>query len=418
VKQHRIDQPALELADIVRRFGTEFVARNNASLSWQQRRVIEAIERCRTAALGGHKEACNGCGHESFSYNSCRNRHCPKCQAGARAKWMNDREAELLPVSYFHTVFTLPQTMAGLALQNKEVMYDILFQSTSETLQEVAANPKHLGAKIGFFAVLHTWGQKMENHPHLHCVIPAGGLSPDNQQWKHCKRSRKTGKEFFLPVAVLSAVFRGKFIDFLRQAHQQNKLSFFGKFAGLQDGDEFERFLDASVKSNWVVFAKKPFANTQCVLKYLARYTHRIAISNSRLIAVEGDEVVFRWKNYRKDCAMETTRLPASEFLRRFLQHVLPKGYTRIRHFGILSNRLRASAIELCRDLLGDRDNSDNEPSDEIEHRDDKPKSCPACKTGQMFRIDSWERGERGMPATSLHRGMHLELHLLALHKL
>jgi hypothetical protein len=243
-------------------------------------------------------------------------------------------------------------------------------------------------------------------------------LSPDGTQWTPCKRSPETGKEFFLPVAVLSKVFRGKFIDFLRRAYRQKKLSFYGRFASLQYADDFERFLDASVNSNWVVFAKKPFSNTQCVLKYLARYTHRIAISNSRLVGIENDdEVVFRWKNYRKDGAMETTRLSAPEFMRRFLQHVLPKGFTRIRHFGILANRLRSSVIELCRDLLGDRDsNSSDEPDEDVNKQrqcDDAPKACPACKTGQMFVVDSWDRGERGMPQTSVHLGMHKALHML-----
>lgn len=403
-------RPALELADVFGRFGTEFVARHAASLSWQQRRVIEAIERCRTAALGGHKEQCNACGHESFSYNSCRNRHCPKCQAAARAQWMSDRAAELLPVSYFHVVFTLPQTVAKLALQNKAVMYDILFQATAETLKEVAANPEHLGAKIGFFAVLHSWGQRMEHHPHLHCVIPSGGLSLDGQRWVHCKRSLDSDKEFLLPVGVLSVVFRGKFIDFLRQAHRQNKLVLEGQFTSLRRADDFERFLDASVRSKWRVFAKRPFANTECVLKYLARYTHRIAISNSRLIGIEGDEVVFRWKNYRQNGMIETGRLKAAEFLRRFLQHVLPKGFTRIRHFGILSNRLRSAAIELCRSLLADH-GDDATARDVDVSDDDAPQICPVCEVGQMLVVDSWERGQRELWPTSVHRGLLLALH-------
>ncbi len=408
-------RPALEVADVFRRFGTEFVASHATALSWQQRRVIEAIEQCRTAALGGHKEQCNACGHESFSYNSCRNRHCPKCQAGARAKWMSDRAAELLPVSYFHVVFTLPQTMAGLALQNKEVMYDILFRATAETLKEIAANPEHLGARIGFFAVLHSWGQKMENHPHLHIVIPSGGLSLDGQRWVHCKGSFEDDDEFFLPVWVLSVVFRGKFIDFLRQAYRQNELSFQGQFASLQYADDFERFLDASVKSKWRVFAKRPFSDTQCVLKYLARYTHRIAISNSRLIGIEDDEVVFHWKNYRQDGAMQITRLKGPEFLRRFLQHVLPKGFTRIRHFGILSNRLRSAAIELCRELLGShRDDFADALSDEVDPlHADTPTACPVCEVGQMLVIDFWKRDEREPMETSHHLGMRLALHRL-----
>ncbi len=402
---------SVEMADVFRRFGTQFVLRCGQSLSLQQRKVIEAIERCRTAALGGHKQECDRCDHHQFAYNSCRNRHCPKCQAGARAKWTDARASELLPVPYFHVVFTLPQCMAKLALQNKAVVYDILFRATAETLKEVAANPRHLGARIGFFAVLHTWGQLMDHHPHLHCVIPAGGLSP-NGQWKHCRRSRKSGKLFFLPVAVLSEVFRGKFIDHLRQAYRQDKLSFFGAMSTLQFPDEFERFLDTSVRSNWVVFAKRPFTAPENVIKYLARYTHRVAISNSRLVEIDEDSVQFSWKNYRKNHEIKTTRMKAHEFMRRFLLHVLPKGFTRIRHYGILANRLRRQTIETCRVLLAgavDQPEHSKETETEISvPTQDDSRRCPNCQQGEMRITDSWNRGERGTMETSISRGLLL----------
>lgn len=393
-----------ELADVFCRFGPSFMEQRGKSLSWQQQNAIAAVEACRTAAMGGHQEQCNSCGRQAQAYNSCRNRHCPKCQGSAQAQWSQAREDERLPTGYFHVVFTLPQSMARLALQNQSVMYDLLFRATAATLKEVAANPKHLGARIGFFAVLHTWGQRMEHHPHLHCVIPAGGLSPDGKQWIHCKQSRTSGKLFFLPVAILSQVFRGKYLELLRQAYLSNKLSFFGDLKSLHQPREFERFLDASVKSNWVVYVKESLSGSSCVIRYLARYTHRIAISNSRLLGIEGDQVAFRWKNYRSGGSQEVMRLDGLEFMRRFLQHVLPKGFTRIRHFGILGNRVRKQTLRRCRDLLGNPpeviekpEKSTGEIPTATEEGNDS-KRCPTCKSGRMLIVASWERGQR-MPA-------------------
>ena len=408
------NRPAVEIADVFRRYGPEFVSRYGTSLSTQQRKAIQDIERCRTAALGGHKEECNACGHEQYAYNSCRNRNCCKCQGGARAKWMAKREAELLPVEYLHVVFTLPQIMARLALQNKKVMYDILFQATSRTLLEVALNPKHLGARLGFFGVLHSWGQRMENHPHIHYVVPAGGVSRDGTHWVHCKRSRKRKKVYLAPVKILSQVFAGKFIELLRRAYRQGELSFYGRFKSLRRPGEFERFLDASVRHNWVVYVKRPFRNAECVLKYLARYTHRVAIANSRLLSIEDGKVTFRWKDYRNDGAVRVARLDAMEFMRRFLQHVLPKGVRRIRHFGIFSNRHRTQNLALCRQLLGVFDpsptvNTDPCPQTECdEPAADQAPRCPACNTGHMVITERWDRGERGVLPSCVHQGLLL----------
>lgn len=391
-----------ELADVFRRFGPSFLEQYGKSLSWQQQNVITAVEACRTAKLGGHQEQCSSCGQQGYAYNSCRNRPCPKCQGSARAQWSQDREDELLPTGYFHVVFTLPQSMARLALENKSVMYDLLFQATAATLKEVAANPQHLGARIGFFAVLHTWGQRMEHHPHLHCVIPAGGLSADGKQWLHCRQSRTSGKRFFLPIAILSQVFRGKYIELLRQAYRSNALSFFGDLKSLHRPAEFDWCLDASVKSNWVVYVKDSFSNSSCVIRYLARYTHRIAISNSRILGIEGDFVALRWKNYRSGGTQEVMQLDGQEFMRRFLQHVLPKGFTRIRHFGILGNRSRSETIQKCRELLG----CSSEPIEKAEspqatEESDDSKQCPTCQLGHMLVVASWQRGQQMPTAIS-----------------
>ena len=404
---------AIEVADVFRRFGPQFVARSGASLSGDQRKVIQAIEQCRTAVLGGHKEECDKCGHESFAFNSCRNRHCPKCQGSACARWTSKRTAELLPVPYLHMVFTLPHIVARLALQNKEVMYDLLFQATSRTLSEIAADKKHLGARIGFFAVLHTWGQKLELHPHLHCVVPAGGLSHDRKRWVSCKRSKKSKKLFFAPVRVLSDVFMGKYIDLLRKAYRNGELSFFGDLQALRRPGEFEKFLDTAVKHRWVVYAKRPFADAECVVKYLARYTHRVAISNSRLLDMDDNEVTFSWKDYRNQCEQKTTRLDGVKFMRRFLLHVLPKRLIRIRHFGLFCNRLKAENLNICQRLLGkhpktvDEDGScDHDIDTELPTEEAKP--CPRCKSGRMIITETWERFQRPGPPCSLNRGFAL----------
>jgi hypothetical protein len=316
-------------------------------------------------------------------------------------------------------VFTLPQIIARLALQNKRVMYDILFRAASQTLLQVAANPKHLGAKLGFFGVLHTWGQQLENHPHIHFVIPGGGISPDHSRWVPCKRSKKRNKKFFLPVKVLGKVFRGKFLHFLRAAYQRGELSFHGNQQSLAEVAQFERFLNASVKHNWVVYVKRPFGGPERALKYLARYTHRVAISNSRLLSIDGGKVRFSWKDYRHGCVQRTREMDAVEFLRRFLQHALPKRFMRIRHFGFLCNRLRTPNLALCRKILGvDQERcEDNDPqAGETETSD--PASCgtsrcPLCKVGRMVILESWPRAQRMAPPTSLHRALVISLDTL-----
>ena len=406
--------PSLEIADVFGRFGADFMARFGKSLSSQQWKAIQDIEQCRTAVLGGHKEECDQCGHEQFAYNSCRNRHCPKCQGKARARWTSKRIEELLPVPYLHIVFTLPQILARLSLQNKRVMYDLLFQATSQTLLEIAADKKHLGARIGFFSVLHTWGQRLEAHPHVHCVVPAGGLSSDRKRWIHCKRSKKSKKLFLAPVWVLSDVFRGKFIDLLRQSYLNGQLSFFGDLQALQQRDEFERFLDAAVEKRWVVYAKPPFSNAQCAVKYLARYTHRVAIANSRLLNMDGNEVTFSWKDYRNGSMLRTMRLDGVKFIQRFLLHVLPKGMVRIRHFGMFCNRLRSDNLAICERLLGSRGRENEEEGEQQRGTDtdgsagEETKPCPHCKSGRMIVTETWERFQRIGQLTSLHRGLIL----------
>jgi hypothetical protein len=332
----------LELADIFRNLDASFVN----SLPAAQRRVVQNIVDCRTAALGGHIEQCDQCGHQQIAYNSCRDRHCPKCQAAARAEWMQARTEELLPVSYFHVVFTLPEQLGLLALQNKRAIYHLLFRATSETLLEIAADPKHLGAKIGFFAVLHTWGQTLQHHPHLHCVIPGGGLSADNSQWIACRPG------FFLPVKVLSRLFRGKFIAYLCEARDQGKLAYAGQLSYLAEAEGFNCLLRELRRIEWVVYAKPPFGGPEQVLKYLARYTHRVAISNGRLLELTDNDVTFSYKDYAAGNSAKTMSLETCEFARRFLLHVLPRGFVRIRYYGFLANSCRAKKLELCRRLL------------------------------------------------------------------
>jgi hypothetical protein len=311
-------RPPLEVADIVRTYGTAFVKQHRRWLTVLHLKVLRAIVACRTAALGGHIEQCDSCGQRAISYNSCLNRHCPKCQGAARQAWLAKRSAELLPVPYYHVVFTLPHVLAPLALQNKALVYGLLFRAAAETLLQIAADPKHLGAKIGFLAVLHTWGQTLLHHPHLHCVVPGGGLSPDQRRWIPC------GHKFFLPVKVLSVVFRGKFLDALEQAFKKHKLTLAGQLTPLQSPAEFAALLRAAAHRNWVVYAKRPFAGPAQVLTYLSRYTHRIAIANSRLLAMADGRVTFRWRDYAHGHQTRTMPLEADEFLRRFLLHVLP----------------------------------------------------------------------------------------------
>ncbi len=307
---------------------------------------MDAIVRCRTAALGGHRDRCSGCGHQAISYNSCRNRHCPKCQGNARARWLAARSAELLPVPYFHIVFTLPHELSALVLQNKRLLYDLLFRTSAATLLEVARDPKHLGADIGLLSVLHTWGQNLQHHPHVHCVVPGGGLALDGSRWV------AASSRFFLPVHVLSRVFRGKFTAELRQLLLQNKLQFHGSLKELEAPERFQRFLRQLFSKDWVVYAKPPFGGAEHVLNYLARYTHRVAISNHRLVSFKDDRVSFRWKDYAASSKQKVMTVSADEFLRRFLTHVLPKGLVRIRHFGLFANRKRSASLLRCRFLL------------------------------------------------------------------
>jgi hypothetical protein len=341
-----MSQPPFEVADIIRAHGKSFIERNRSWLTWLHLRVLRAIQYCRTAALGGHRDQCPQCGHRAIFFHSCRNRHCPKCQTQARDKWIAARCNELLPVHYVHVVFTIPHQLSWLALQNKKVVYDLLFRSSAETLLEVAADPRHLGADIGFLSVLHTWGQNLLHHPHVHCVIPAGGLSSDHQRWIHPRYP------FFLPVKALGRVFRGKFIAGLKRAFRQGKLSFPGSIKSLAQEKAFHAFLRPLFRQDWMVYAKRPFGGPEHVLHYLARYTHRVAISNHRIVNFADGQVTFRWKDYAHKGKQRKMTLTAEEFLRRFLLHVLPRGFVRIRFSGFLANRRRKQLLPLCQHLL------------------------------------------------------------------
>jgi hypothetical protein len=385
-----VDRPRLEVADVFRRYGETYRQQHGASMSPAQRRVMTAIEVCRTAALGGHLERCDQCGHERNCFNSCRDRHCPKCQSLARAQWIEDRQSELLEVPYFHVVFTVPEEIAAIACQNKKVVYGILFHTTAQTLTTIAADPKHLGAQIGFFAVLHSWGQNLLFHPHLHCVVPGGGPSPDGQRWVSCRRP-----DFFLPVRVLSRLFRRLFLDSLQKAFDSGKLQFFGALEPLQERLAFVQRLDRAKASEWVVYAKRPFAGPQQVLDYVGRYTHRVAISNNRLLDIENDQVCFQWKDYRNGDQVKTMTLSADEFIRRFLFHVLPNGFQRIRYYGFLGNRYRQEKLEKCRRLLGmQMPNPLPAPRPEQDYRDRYEeltgfslRQCPQCQRGRMVLV-------------------------------
>jgi hypothetical protein len=385
-----MDRPRLEVGDVFRRYGDAYRQQHAGSLSRDQLRAMSAIERCRTAALGGHVEQCDQCHFQRIAYNSCGDRHCPKCQSLARAQWIEDRQAELLDTQYFHVVFTLPEEIAAIAYQNKKVVYDILFRATSETLRTIAADPKHLGAEIGFFVVLHTWGQNLMFHPHLHCVVPGGGLSPDGSRWIPCR------KGFFLPVRVLSRLFRRLFLELLEKAFDDGQLKFFSSLQQLQDRKAFLRHLAPLRKNEWVVYAKKPFAGPQQVLDYVGRYTHRVAISNNRILNIQHVQVTFRYKDYRNGSQQKTMSLSADEFIRRFLLHVLPEGFHRIRYYGFLGNRYRKEKLERCRHLLGMVPLQPDSPIEaaELDYRDRYQAltgsslwECPACHRGRMIVI-------------------------------
>jgi hypothetical protein len=375
----------LEVADIVRAHGEEFRQAHAASLSATQRRVLRAIETCRTAALGGHLERCDRCGHERNAYNSSSDRHCPKCQSLARAKWLEKRQAEWLPCEYFHVVFTLPEALAAMALQNKTQMYGLLFQATAATLQCIAADPQHLGAQIGFFCILHTWGQTLTAHPHLHCVVPGGGISPDGSRWVPCRPG------FFLPVRVLSRRFRKLYLRLLEQAYAAGQLQFHGHLQYLSEPQAFARYLAPLREQEWVVYSKAPFGGPERVLDYLGRYTHRVAISNDRLTELKDGRVSFTYKDYKHHHCHKRMTLSADEFLRRFLLHVLPGGFQRIRHFGLLANRHRVENLARCRTLLAvPAVVPQPSPSYRERYRQwtgHDLLQCPRCQSGQMHRV-------------------------------
>ena len=385
-----MDRPKLEVADILRRYGEAYRQLHAASLSIAQRRVMTAIQVCRTAALGGHLERCDGCSHERPCYDSCRDRHCPKCQSLARAAWVEKRKSEVLATHYFHVIFTVPEQIAAIAYQNKDLVYGILFRASAETLSTIAADPKHLGAEIGFFAVLHTWGQNLHHHPHLHCVVPGGGISPDGARWISCR------PRFFLPVRVLSRLFRRLFLRYLQEAFDVGKLRLFSSLQALQDRQAFTHHLDLVRNVEWVVYAKPPFAGPQQVVDYVGRYTHRVAISNHRLVDIEDGQVKFNWRDYRDNNQQKTMTLSADEFIRRFLLHVLPSGFHRIRYFGFLGNRHRKKKLERCRQLLGmaSANQSSSEPATPEDYRDRYQRltgrslrECPVCHRGRMIAV-------------------------------
>jgi putative transposase/transposase-like zinc-binding protein len=380
-------RPALEVADIFRQHGVAY--REAHQLPYDQLRVMRAIEICRTAALGGHIEECDHCNFTRHAYNSCRNRHCPKCQSTEREKWLAARKAELLPVEYFHVVFTLPEQMAEIAFYNKETVYDILFRATAETLLTIAGDPQHLGAGIGFFAILHTWGQNLLHHPHLHCVVPGGGLSSDHERWISCLPG------FFLPVAVLSQLFRRLFLEHLEDAFYRKQLLFPGSIEPLQNAFAFADLLRSHEERDWVVYAKPPFGGPQRALEYLGRYTHRVAISNHRLLSLEDGHVTFQWKDYRSEHRekSKTMTIDADEFQRRFLIHTVPAGFQRIRHYGFLANCHRKDKLELCRALLIvpvtellPQPAECMEMKEAITEQEDIHR-CPHCGRGSMIRV-------------------------------
>jgi hypothetical protein len=383
--------PALEVADILRDHGAAWRSANAGHVSLDQLKVMSAIERCRTAALGGHVERCEKCSHTIIAYNSCRNRHCPKCQSAAAREWLAAREAELLPVPYFHVVFTLPARIADIAYQNKAVLYDLLFKASSETLLTIAADPKHLGARVGILSVLHTWGSAMTHHPHVHMIVPGGGFSLDGSKWVACR------PRFFLSVEVLSSLFRGLFLHKLGAAYRAGELQFFGKHARLINPQAFAAYLKPLRNTNWVVYCKRPFGGPKEVLRYLARYTHRVAISNRRLIACDENGVTFKWKDYRLEgrARYKVMTLATDEFIRRFLMHVLPAGFHRIRYCGLLASGKRAENIARACKLLTPplipvdaikAANTNTDQPQTPEHR------CPCCG-GRMIIVERFERG-------------------------
>ncbi len=375
----------LEVADIFRQHGPAY--RKAHRLPRNHLRVMRAIEVCRTAVLGGHKDQCDTCGHLEISYNSCRNRHCPKCQTLRKEKWIEARVDDLLPIEYFHVVFTIPSELNLLVSNNQKVLYDLLFRSSSETLTELANDPKHIGAKIGVIGILHTWGQNLMDHPHIHCVVTGGGMSPDGS-WVSCRRG------FFLPVKVISALFRGKFLDLLKNCFSRGDLVFPGQLSHLKQPGNFNAFRGQLSRKKWVVYCKPPFDGPQGVLKYLGRYIHRIAISNNRILATQDGNVSFRWRDYADDNCQKTMTLKADEFIRRFLLHVLPSRFVRIRHFGLLANRSRKDNIVACRKILGNPEIISEKAVGQESWQEQLLRICgidvticPACQKGRMCRV-------------------------------
>jgi hypothetical protein len=386
-----VSRPALEVADIFRNHGAAWRSANAGHVSLDQLKVMSAIERCRTVALGGHVARCEDCAHTVIAYNSCRNRHCPKCQGAAAKEWLAEREAELLPVGYFHLVFTLPGRIADIAYHNKAAIYGLLLTAAAEATLTIAADPKRLGAKIGITAVLHSWGSAMTHHPHVHMIVPGGGISLDGTRWVSCR------PRFFLPVRVLSRLFRRLFLGKLLAAHQAGRLAFFGDNAALAEPRAFAAFLAPLRRTKWVVYARKPFGGPQAVLAYLSRYTHRVAISNRRLIAADKTGVTFTWKDYRIEGPgrYKTMTLPTHEFIRRFLSHVLPKGLHRIRHYGLFANGNRAANIARARELLAVPSRPKQAETSETAAADQPhmlPRPCRCCG-GRMIIIETFARG-------------------------
>ena len=378
---------SLEVADVFRAVGPAYRAAHAGHLSLHQLKIMSAVEQCRTAAMGGHVEACTDCGHWRIAYNSCRNRHCPKCQAAAARTWLEAREADLLPVGYFHVVFTLPAEIAAIAFTNKALVYDLLFKAAAETMLTIAADPQHLGARIGITAVLHTWGSAMTHHPHVHMIVPGGGIAPDGSRWISSRPA------FLLPVRVLGALFRRLFLTRLLALRDAGRLAFFGKLAGLADRRAFLRYLSPVRKKRSVVYAKPPFAGPEAVLAYLSRYTHRVAISNSRLISFDRRGVTFRYKDYRRSGAdrQQVMTISADEFIRRFLLHVLPQGFHRIRHYGLLAGSARKDGIALARRLLGVAPQAED---DALDDPPDVRPPCPCCG-GHMIVIEAFARWQQ-----------------------
>ena len=372
----------LEVADIFRRHGPAYRRAHDGHIGRVERRVMSAIELCRTAALGGHVEACEDCAHSRVAYNSCRNRHCPKCQSATRERWLADRQADLLPVPYFHVVFTVPAEVAEIAFHNKAVVYAILFDAVAATLKTIAADPRHLGGEIGFLAILHSWGQALTHHPHIHCLVPGGALA-DGQRWLACR------PRFFLPIHVLSRLFRRLFLERLETAHSRGRLRFSGTLAKFDDADVLAAAVRRLRRKNWVVYAKPPFGSPEHVLAYLGRYTHRVAIANSRLVSADDSSVVFRWRDYRHGNAPRQMSLAPDEFIRRFLIHSLPDGFHRIRHYGFLANGCRRARLATIRQLLPVTEGEFGEPTDDdplvgrLPRFD--PTVCPCC--GGTLRI-------------------------------